>query len=593
MKTRDQIIAENPVEDYCASIGIVLKGNSNERMAKCPFHEDGSPSFSVNIGKQLWTCRAGCGGGSVIDLMARHEGVSVGTILNRLGETPEGFKPPVSKAKPKTAVAPAPTEKPKIVKTYDYRNAAGELVYQALRLEPKSFRQRRPDGTGKWYWNMEGVERVLYQFPQLLKTHKPWCYCEGEKDADNVTALGGWLGTTHVGGSKSWLDAYADFMAGRDIILCGDTDEPGKEMMQRILSSLAGKAKSVTVVKIPDPHKDVTDWLNTLPDDMEQRHNAFAKLVDDSPCYDKGLDIPVQSMAEMELEMRRSVETAGTRSFTFEGWLPGLASVVRPIVPGEIITIIAATKVGKTFIGQAISRHAAPLKVLYFSQELPSSLMFERYAASVTGLRAVDVYHTYKQGGTVDWRGTGQLDHIYCCPKTRITPEQIKELLKKSELKIGEEVALWVVDYAQLAGGAKDRYDRVADLMEGCKAVAKETKTIGVILSQKGRGDKGEDDRFNPVYLGDGKHAGEIENSSGLILGAWRTDGDETALNLEVLANTKGLSGKQIVCNFDGARGTITERSQISDQDVPVQPQETTVNVETVVVPESGMPYKD
>jgi hypothetical protein len=221
--------------------------------------------------------------------------------------------------------------------------------------------------------------------------------------------------------------------------------------------------------------------------------------------------------------------------------------------------------------------------------------MFERYAASVTGMRAADVYQTYKQGGTVDWRGTGKLDHIYCCPKTRLAPEQILDILKKSQLKIGEEVALWVVDYAQLAGGAKDRYDRVSDLMEGCKAIAKETRTIGVVLSQRGRGGKDEEDRFQEVHLTDAKESGSVENSSGLVLGAWRTEGDETALNLKVLANTKGLAGKQIVCNFDGERMTITERSPVSDEDVPVQaPQETTMTQnEKMAVPVMPVPYVD
>jgi hypothetical protein len=42
------------------------------------------------------------------------------------------------------AVAQGCAEKPKghVVATYDYTDAAGVLLYQVLRLEPKSFRQR-------------------------------------------------------------------------------------------------------------------------------------------------------------------------------------------------------------------------------------------------------------------------------------------------------------------------------------------------------------------------------------------------------------------------------------------------------------------
>src|SRR5262245_27745418 len=37
-----------------------------------------------------------------------------------------------------------------IVAIYDYTDDKGELLYQVVRLEPKSFRQRRPDGNGGW-----------------------------------------------------------------------------------------------------------------------------------------------------------------------------------------------------------------------------------------------------------------------------------------------------------------------------------------------------------------------------------------------------------------------------------------------------------
>lgn len=42
--------------------------NLNERgTGKCPFHDDGHPSFGVNAEEGYWHCWAGCGGGSIID----------------------------------------------------------------------------------------------------------------------------------------------------------------------------------------------------------------------------------------------------------------------------------------------------------------------------------------------------------------------------------------------------------------------------------------------------------------------------------------------------------------------------------------------
>ena len=58
--------------------------------------------------------------------------------------------------------------KGRIVAKYDYIDDAGTLLYQVLRLEPKSFRQRRPDGNGGWIWELD-QRRVLYRWPDLLK----------------------------------------------------------------------------------------------------------------------------------------------------------------------------------------------------------------------------------------------------------------------------------------------------------------------------------------------------------------------------------------------------------------------------------------
>ena len=80
--------------------------------------------------------------------------------------------------------------KRRIVAKYDYTDAAGVLLYQVLRLEPKGFRQRRPDGNGGWIWELD-ERRVLYRWPELLKYPDGTVFiCEGEKDADRVAALG-------------------------------------------------------------------------------------------------------------------------------------------------------------------------------------------------------------------------------------------------------------------------------------------------------------------------------------------------------------------------------------------------------------------
>ena len=47
-----------------------------KKACKCPFHEDRSPSFSVFDDGKRWKCHAGCGGGSVVDFLAKAKGLS-------------------------------------------------------------------------------------------------------------------------------------------------------------------------------------------------------------------------------------------------------------------------------------------------------------------------------------------------------------------------------------------------------------------------------------------------------------------------------------------------------------------------------------
>lgn len=46
-----------------------------ECMAKCPFHEDRLESLSYNRQKQVWTCFAGCGGGTAIQFLMKAESI--------------------------------------------------------------------------------------------------------------------------------------------------------------------------------------------------------------------------------------------------------------------------------------------------------------------------------------------------------------------------------------------------------------------------------------------------------------------------------------------------------------------------------------
>jgi hypothetical protein len=136
-----------------------------------------------------------------------------------------------------------------------------------VRLDPKGFRQRRPDRTGEggWLWNLKDVQRVLYRLPEVLKAvavGQNVFVAEGEKDADNLAQLG-LTATTNAGGAGKWSSGYSQTLRGAHVVIFPDNDEPGRQHAARVQQSLRGKAASVHIVNLPGlpPMGDVSDWL--------------------------------------------------------------------------------------------------------------------------------------------------------------------------------------------------------------------------------------------------------------------------------------------------------------------------------------------
>ncbi len=169
----------------------------------------------------------------------------------------------------------------RIVATYDYVDADGRLLYQAVRFEPKRFLQRRPDGHGGWIWNLGEAPRVLYRLPDLLAAdHATAVFiCEGEKDADRLHNLG-LVATTNAMGASAWRPEYADALHGRHVVILPDNDDAGREHAQEIARSLWTVATSIKLMVLPDlPSKgDVSDWL-----DAGNTAENLKSLVDATP----------------------------------------------------------------------------------------------------------------------------------------------------------------------------------------------------------------------------------------------------------------------------------------------------------------------
>jgi hypothetical protein len=106
----------------------------------------------------------------------------------------------------------------RVVCAYDYVDENGTLLHQTIRYEPKTFRQRRPDpdNPGEWIWKLDGSRTVLYRLSNVLAATAigdTIYVTEGEKDADNLRALG-FIATTNPMGAGKWRAEYSEILRG-------------------------------------------------------------------------------------------------------------------------------------------------------------------------------------------------------------------------------------------------------------------------------------------------------------------------------------------------------------------------------------------
>lgn len=270
-------------ETIARQLGGASRSGSNWS-CKCPAHEDRRSSLSITQnfgGKLLVHCHAGCDPIEVISHLKAH-----GLWPNAIAKAePVAIPPPKAKIELPPATPPAPAGRAKIVATYDYTDEHGELLYQALRYEPKDFRQRAPNADGTWSWSIKGVRRVLYRLPEVMEAvaqGRTVYICEGEKDVEAARALGlvatcNAMGADNGSGNK-WFDEFAQPLAGADVVVIPDQDDAGMRHAERVISTLRGTCKRVLVVN-PATGKDLADWIEagaTVADIEAAAVDAFA-----------------------------------------------------------------------------------------------------------------------------------------------------------------------------------------------------------------------------------------------------------------------------------------------------------------------------
>ena len=288
-------------------------------------------------------------------------------------------------------------EKPvrEIVKTYDYTDAAGDLLYQVVRLQfrlpsgewergkdgriKKTFAQRRPDPSARdgWAWNLHGVPHGLYRLVELreeMAAGRPVWICEGEKDCDTLWNWG-LPATTNSGGAKNWRPDHAETFRGMDVIVPVDNDEAGRAHGEAVAKSLRGIAKRVRILDWRDywpgaPDKaDVTDW-------RDQEGGTVGRMLEIAAALPTWTPAPYVSKFGA-LPWERLDEPGVEHEFIIDGWL----------TVGDKSIIGGPSKSGKSFLAIHAAMAIARCTEFFGQKVMCSGLVIYQAGEGARGIK--------------------------------------------------------------------------------------------------------------------------------------------------------------------------------------------------------------
>lgn len=270
-------------------VALAVLGKPNASLStKSELRFGSNGSLSVDLSKGTFFDHETQQGGGVIALVEREKGLKGRDVFEWM--TAQGFDVPDRRDDDRTSrngAAPARADgraKREIEATYDYTDADGNLLFQAIRWvfrkadgsfemtkdgakKRKTFTQRRPAMGEKNVWingldageymrrgagsdwfrfdedkfsEWKCTERrhfeacndsTIYRLPQLMEAiaYDNTVYIvEGEKKADLLWSWG-FAATCNAGGSKKWRAEFAEFLRGADVVILPDNDEQARD----------------------------------------------------------------------------------------------------------------------------------------------------------------------------------------------------------------------------------------------------------------------------------------------------------------------------------------------------------------------------
>lgn len=244
---------------------------------------------------------------------------------------------------------------------------------------------------------------------------------------------------------------------------------------------------------------------------------------------------------------------------------PIIDDALRGLRPGNVLTLLAGTGIGKSMIAQNILQNYTKQTnelTIFFSLEMAIEEIFERELQMEFNITGYEVENSFLiDAETIRQRCktvVNTQNNIITVIK-RIDVSNITDYIKQIENITGKKAGLICIDYLALVKNRqfeKDEYLRITDNMQKLKEYAKILEIPFIVLSQVARSEIKSNEG---ISLFSGKGSGEVENSSDIILSLEKSKEHPSIDNIDylvlsILKNRRGGYAKIIIefnrCNL-------------------------------------------
>lgn len=216
-------------------------------------------SLSINIDRGVWKDFASqTGGADLISLYAAINGIKQGEAAKQFATDKDKMEDDKYFPGPASGPIPAHSKYGEVKHVAEYRRADGNVVGYVCRFEPPNERKQciprscyiRPNGTIYWKWKKwEGLSPLYRLGPLVHNPADKVLIVEGEKKAERAQALmpADWMVIAWCGGVEAVKGTDWNPLAGRDVWIWPDNDEPGRAAAAKIKGLVPG----ARIAKVP------------------------------------------------------------------------------------------------------------------------------------------------------------------------------------------------------------------------------------------------------------------------------------------------------------------------------------------------------